>query len=205
MSTPIESIMQPRAAGLSVGHTDVPTEIVVIAQGLAKTPDVSSYAKGRLRCWLPVEPPLGPTRPWLHGHQSPDAAALFDWATSVIHEHGHREFMPDVMLVTDAGPTAVGITPHRDASYASYEAWGINLQGDGVFSYTEGYPEYRWSRTPVRNPRTVQLSLTTGSVVRFNCKNLHAATSSVGRLSLQIWRVSPKMRDEFLRFRRLSS
>lgn len=155
----------------------------------ALTPDVSNYAKGRQRCWLGVEPPLGPTQPFRKGLEIPEdrwhrLQELIDW-----------QF--DYCLVTYSGDVVpVGITPHRDASYADYEAYGLNVVGTCRFSYWEdrmgfGYTQKR-SGIKYDDPPSHVVDLTPGQVTRFNCKNLHAAEPSPQRWGMNFWRAKPE-------------
>ena len=81
--------------------------------------DVSNYAKDRKRCWLEVEAPLGPTRPWLPGVHS---EKLWPWLTKVWATR--YAGTPDLGLAIH-GPS--DISWHRDAAYAKPDAMIINL------------------------------------------------------------------------------
>lgn len=150
------------------------------------TPDVSNYARGRLRCWFRTEPPLSPTRPFLPG------LPVDDQVWSRLAELVEWDF--DYALVTYSGDErAAGIRPHRDASYADYEARAIHISGECRFDYWMGREAFgcaasKREHLPGRDPPTHQLLLSPGDVVRFNCKNLHAATPGVRRWNLNLWR-----------------
>lgn len=147
--------------------------------------DVSNYAKGRLRCWLNVEPHLGTrggTKPGLPVHQSiiNRMAELIDW-----------QF--DYCLVTYSGDQeAIGIDPHRDAGYADYEAYGLTVSGESLFRYWEGREAFGYApetnRLTANDPSTHQIVVKPGMVTRFNCKNIHSAEPGTGRWGLNFWR-----------------
>ncbi len=148
--------------------------------------DVSNYAKGRLRTWLGTEPTLtSPTR-LLKGSPIPDS---------------HLQRLRDLVgwqfaycLVTYSGDDSIGIgiDPHRDASYADYEAWGWSLSGQCQFRYWEGRQSFGYSPELVKytanDPPTHEIVIEAGDIVRFNCKNLHSANPSPGRWNLNFWR-----------------
>ena len=136
------------------------------------TPDRSSYARGRMRCWLGVEPMLfAPfeTRP---------AVSLSDATRAQLEEAIGWRF--DYCLVTWSGPDATGILPHRDAGYAASEAVGWNLTGSCVFNY--------WSDRSGKGDPSHVFNLEPGDVVRLDCKCQHAATPGVDRWAMNFWR-----------------
>jgi hypothetical protein len=145
-------------------------------------PDVSSYAKGRLRVWLGEEPNLGRpgTRP---GLVVPGLCAaleeIIDWPF-------------DYCLVTYSGDEqATGILPHRDASYANYEAMGLNIIGRSRFLYwndRQDFGKAPSSGVKGDGPPTHDLVLTPGTLVRFNCKNLHQSVPEPRRWNMNFWR-----------------
>ena len=149
-------------------------------------PDVSGYARGRMRAWLGVEPSLtDPVRltPGVPLNESlkKRLADVIDWSY-------------DYALVTYSGESVpIGITPHRDARYADYEAVGLNVSGTCEFRYWEGRQSFGKSRsvvehTPSVDPPTHTLTLQPGDCVRFNCKNFHSASPSVDRWNINFWR-----------------
>ena len=78
--------------------------------------DVSNYAKGRQRVWLPYEAPLG---------NQPFTAGLLDgevwqWIVDRCAKHG---FKAQVALISKGG----NINPHRDTTFAAAWAMGFNL------------------------------------------------------------------------------
>jgi len=149
------------------------------------TPDVSNYAKGRLRVWVGTEPSLSPrgwARPGLQVHSDVvDAfAEIIGW-----------EF--DYWLVTYSGDRqAVGIQPHRDAGYADYEAYGLNCVGECTFSYWNDRKAFGYARSSgtasMNGAPTDIVRMVPGTVVRFNCKNPHAADPLPGRWGMNFWR-----------------
>lgn len=149
-------------------------------------PDVSGYARGRMRAWLGVEPSLTDPVRLRSGVQVNDLvrrrlADAVDW-------------IYDYALVTYSGDTTpIGITPHRDARYADYEAIGLNVSGICEFRYWEGRQSFGKSRsvvehTPSVDPPTHTLTLQPGDCVRFNCKNFHSAAPSADRWNINFWR-----------------
>lgn len=149
------------------------------------TPDKSNYAKNRMRAWLRTEPPLGNTQPFRPGIPMSDPM----WAR--LQEIVSWKF--DYCLVTYSGMTeAIGITPHRDASYADWEALGLNVSGTCRFSYWND--RLSFGRGPSSetcpfpgNPSNV-IDLVPGDLVRFNCKNVHSAEPSANRWNMNFWK-----------------
>ena len=149
------------------------------------TRDASNYAKNRQRYWLQHEwdlknkkftPAIKDNRLWQYcKHWMPDA---------------------DLGLVV-YGP--VGITPHRDDSYADWKAVGINLGTLESWSYDCQYPEFRYTRN--QNPSNPQnYEIKPGTVFEFNCKNLHAAVNPASdRWAVFLWKISDKYRNKFNR------
>jgi len=154
------------------------------------TPDVSSYARGRLRAWLKYEPSLFapivlkpavpvPDQVWI-GLQK-----LIGW-----------DF--NYCLATFSGkdePT--GILPHRDAAYADYEAYGLNVTETCEFKYWMGRESFgsvpdTHGYNPEKDLPTHVLNLVPGQLIRFNCKNIHQAIPSSNRWNLNFWKSNPK-------------
>lgn len=152
-------------------------------------PDVSNYAKDRLRKWLRIEPPLSPSRPYLPGLPVQDA--VWDRLKELI------EWDFDYCLVTYSGDEkAIGIDPHRDAGYADYEAYGLHICGECRFDYWMGRPTFGYGPSsqehdPRKDDPTHSLVLVPGDLVRFNCKNLHSAAPGVKRWNLNFWKKKP--------------
>lgn len=151
------------------------------------TPDISNYAKGRLRVWIGTEPSLSKHGKPKPGLQLPKMAQAF----------ADRINWPfDYCLVTYSGDVnPIGISPHRDASYADYEAYGWNLVGESKFLYWNDRQSFGKSASsgmaPHSGPPTHEINLAPGTVVRFNCKNLHAAIPLPRRWGVNFWRAKP--------------
>lgn len=146
------------------------------------TPDVSNYASGRQRCWLEQEPSLTrdvTLRPAHHDER------LWNWILRVTARHNWE---PQLGLIA-RGP--VGISLHRDASYADYEAFSINLGETVTWQYRECYRVMGWERDADNNAPITEIELPAGAIVRFNCKNPHGVGSviSAQRWSLNLWRL----------------
>ena len=146
-------------------------------------PDVSSYSKGRMRYWLQSE--------WDLKNRS-FSEAVEDkrlWTFC-------KEFMPSADLGLVAyGP--IGISPHRDDSYADWKGVGINLGELEAWYYDCQYPDYRWTKyTNEPNPQLLEMK--PGQVFYFNTKNPHAAVKpAANRWAIFLWRVNKKYREKF--------
>jgi len=166
----------------------------------ALRPDVSNYAKGRLRAWLGVEPML--FAPFDTKPAVPTDPKILDRLAELI------EWDFDYCLVTYSGDTdPVGISPHMDAGYADFEARSIHLSGECLFEYwasrtTLGRSPTTKAFTLNRQTESVELegnltcattavNLQPGQVVAFNCKCPHAATPGVRRWNVNFWRKKP--------------
>jgi hypothetical protein len=152
------------------------------------THDVSSYARGRNRAWLRIEPPLGPTQSYREGLFVSDPI----WYR--LQEIINWEF--DYCLVTFSGrEIPIGIAPHRDSSYADFEAYGLNVSGNCKFSYWNDRESFSSSpstgKFPLPGPPSHVLNLLPGDLVRFNCKNVHAAEPSINRWNMNFWKKKP--------------
>ena len=146
----------------------------------ALTPDVSSYARGRTRCWLEWEGPLSARQDYRPALVVP---ALWDRLTAIWKESGLKG-RPDLGLALH-GP--VGIRPHRDASYARSTALSINL----------GKASWGWS--PERHSNDAAnlrwMDLKGGEVIVFDCKHRHAARSvAPDRWAIIVWQTKPRPR-----------
>lgn len=137
------------------------------------TPDVSNYAKGRLRCWLGTEPTLTKPARLLPGTEVDPRvlnrlAELISWPF-------------DFCLATYSGDEiGVGIKPHRDAYFARHEARSLHLSGECLWSYWR-------DRGGIELPHD-ELLLEPGQVIAFDCKRLHAAAPGPKRWNLNFWR-----------------
>jgi len=149
--------------------------------------DVSNYAKGRQRVWLPYEAPLG---------NQPFTASLLDgevWQWIVDHcaKHG---FTAQVALISKGG----NINPHGDTTYAATWAMGFNLgkcdwhiQNDRNAKRTPAKPTQADLDAYYQSPTTSHLSLSGGEVFKFNCKHEHAVTNAApDRWSINVWAIA---------------
>ena len=145
--------------------------------------DVSSYAKGGQRYWLQAEWDLQKRtfRPATHDPRL--------WQLC-------RLVMPDADLgLVVYGP--IGITLHRDDSYADWRGVGINLGTLGGWVYDCQYPEFRWTAQQ-NNPNPVVYDVRPGDVFEFNTKNPHAALNpAANRWAIFLWKVSTKYKTLF--------
>ncbi len=147
--------------------------------------DHSSYARGREKYWLEHSWNLKERR--FH---------------KAIHDERLWVFLKRLWPKADLGLVvhgSVGIKPHRDDSYADYEARALNLGTLASWQYDCQYPNYCWTReTNPSNPINYQINM--GDFFRFNCKNPHAAIEpSPDRWGIFLWEISPKMRAQFAR------
>lgn len=145
--------------------------------------DVSNYAKGRKRFWLQHE--------WSLKDRCFAPAVEDDRLWSFC-----KRMMPTANLGL-AVYGSVGISLHRDDSYADYKCTGVNLGNVGGWVYDCQYPEFRWTRnTNAPNPRSFNLPV--GAVFEFNCKNPHAVINPAeDRWALFLWSIGPKFRKAF--------
>lgn len=161
------------------------------------TPDVSSYARGRLRTWLGREPSL--KAPFETKQATQLSPAIYKRFIDLI------EWNFDFCLVTYSGDEIpIGIAPHMDAGYADFEARSLHLSGECLFTYWQARPAF--GKSPVEVPYhlnrdtkvitldghsarpTHTIELPVGAVTRFNCKNPHAASPGVKRWNINFWR-----------------
>jgi hypothetical protein len=141
------------------------------------SPDSSSYASGRSRLWLQHQPSFARDYTLSAGHVDQRLWGYFE------------RLLPsriDCGLVT-RGP--VGISMHRDASYAQYRAFGVNLGEQVTFGYREVYREYRYSPDQQAFAPVQEITLQPGDVYEFCCKNPHGIMSPItaSRWSINFW------------------
>ncbi len=151
-------------------------------------PDVSNYARGRLRCWLGVEPPLSSSQRERPGFDA--GQAVLDRLAELI------EWDFDFALVTYSGDDrAIGIGPHRDAGYADFEGRGVSLNGECRFRHWDDWAglgrSRRLANSTSEDPPTTVLDMQPGQVIAFNVKDLHAADPGPGRWGINFWRRKP--------------
>ena len=137
--------------------------------------DVSSYAAGRKRAWMPYEAPLDSPgnkgRPFVPGVLNKE---IWGWVKTKCEKHG---FSPDTCLISKGG----SIKAHRDTTYAAEWAFGINLGG------------CRWSIAKSRDSATdfYNMRLVGGEVFKFNCKFVHKVEEAAeNRWSINAWKIS---------------
>lgn len=149
-------------------------------------PDPSSYAKGRQSCWLEAE--------WLLNKKKFIKALPFDEKLFRYLTSQNIDF--DLALVTYG---KVGINWHRDDSYANFTAYSINLSTRPYeWGYQCQYPGYEWSKNRNETAPQITYTLQPGSIVKFNCKNPHAALGNdPERWSINLWTVHPKYKRQF--------
>jgi len=137
--------------------------------------DVSSYAAGRMRIWMPYEAPLDSPannkRPFMPGLLDEE---VWNWIKAICLKHG---FVAATCLISKGG----AINPHRDTTYAEPWAMGINL---GKCSWSIG-------RTRETASDFYTMELTGGEVFKFNSKHVHKVENvSPDRWAINIWRIS---------------
>ena len=137
--------------------------------------DVSNYAKGRLRTWLPYEAPLdapnSTARPFVPGLLDDE---VWQWIVDLCAKHG---FKAETALISKGG----NIKPHRDTTYAAAWAMGINLGS------------CNWHIASSRDMATPNftMDLTGGEVFKFNSKHVHAVTNADSeRWAINVWAIA---------------
>lgn len=150
------------------------------------TPDVSNYAKGRLRVWLGQEPSL--SSPTTHKPGLDVDPRILDRLRELV------AWNFDYALVTYSGDvTPVGIAPHRDAAFTGYEAYGLHLSAECKFDYwcsrnSFNGPGYPLLPSNEHDAPSHSLILTPGQLVHFNCKNKHGASPATKRWNINLWK-----------------
>lgn len=137
--------------------------------------DVSNYAKGRMRVWLPYEAPLDSpqsfSRPFVPGLLRDE---LWQFIVDLCAKHG---FTAQVALASKGG----SIEPHRDTTYAAEWSFAINL-GKCNWSIASGRdmskPDY-------------SMQLNGGEVFKFNCKHVHSVSNvDPNRWAINVWAIA---------------
>lgn len=132
--------------------------------------DVSNYAKGRQRVWLPYEAPLG-NQPFSPGLMDDE---VWQWIVDRCAKHG---FKAQVALISKGG----NIKPHRDTTYAAPWAMGFNL---GVCDW-----HIASARDAAKTDYTMHLN--GGEVFKFNSKHVHAVTDAASdRWAINVWAIA---------------
>lgn len=147
------------------------------------TPDVSNYAKGRLRLWLNYEWDL---------KNKVFKEAYKDTYLWNICKNFYAEC--DLALITIGN---IGINFHRDDSYAAFKAKTLNL-GKATWYYQYNYGEYKWEKVYTGDQQIHEFNLTGGELITFNCKNPHKAVPlEENRISINMWAVSNRYSKDF--------
>lgn len=149
--------------------------------------DVSNYAKGRQRVWLPYEAPLG-NQSFTPGLMDDE---IWQWIVDRCAKHG---FKAQVALISKGG----NINPHGDTTYAAPWAMGFNLgkcdwhiQNNRDAKRTPARPAQADLDAFYQSPTTSHLSLNGGEVFKFNCKHEHAVTNAApDRWSINVWAIA---------------
>lgn len=142
------------------------------------SPDVSSYAQGRKRAWLNLQPSFG--RNWSTQPAFTDER-LSSWLNSI---------MPvpwDLALIS----RGAGIRLHRDATYAQPRAFTLNLGAVAVYQYEPTWLDYRL-RERDEHAELEAHAIGAGELIEFNCKNRHAAILDADadkRWSINLWQL----------------
>ena len=137
--------------------------------------DVSNYAKGRMRVWLPYEAPLDSpqsfNRPFVPGLLHDE---LWQFIVDLCAKHG---FTAQVALASKGG----SIKPHRDTTYAAEWSFAINL-GECDWSIAS-------SRDLAKPDYSMQLK--GGEVFKFNCKHVHSVSNvAPNRWAINVWAIA---------------
>lgn len=163
-------------------HTILSPEIQVVLREILERDvlpiletDVSSYARGRKRIWMPYQAPLDtaanmtqPFEPKLMHH------ALWQWIVDICHKYGMKA---QTALISKGG----SINPHRDTTYAAEWAFGINLG------------ECKWSIASKRESAKTDytMELKGGEVFSFNSKHVHSVSDvSPERWAINVWAIA---------------
>lgn len=150
--------------------------------------DVSNYAKGRRRTWLQYEAPLSPSQRWKHGDKD---EYLWDFILTTLAPYG---IVPELGLVSKGGQ----IDFHRDAAYAEFKAFAINL-GFVTWEYLLGYPMYSWvpKSQMIDPPKLISYDMQGGEVFQFNSKNQHRAINPhPERWAFNMWNIKPQAKED---------
>lgn len=132
--------------------------------------DVSNYAKGRQRVWLPYEAPLG-NQPFTTGLMDDE---VWQWIVDRCAKYGFRA---QVALISKGG----NIKPHRDTTYAAAWAVGFNL----------GKCDWHIASTRDSAKTDFTMNLVGGEVFKFNSKHTHAVTNAEpDRWSINVWAIA---------------
>lgn len=140
--------------------------------------DVSSYARGRKRAWLKLEPTFG--RDWTVKPGYTDDR-LSRWLDTIVPGKW------DLALISQGH----GIKLHRDATYAQPRAFTLNLGAVAVYQYEPTWLDYNL-RHRNEHAEVETHDISAGELIEFNCKNRHAAILDADadkRWSINIWQL----------------
>lgn len=137
--------------------------------------DISSYAPGRMRTWMPYEAPLDTSasknKPFVPGVLHDE---LWQFIVDLCHKHGMKA---QTCLISKGG----NIKPHRDTTYADAWAMGINL----------GACNWHISSTRDGAKPDFTMNLKGGEVFSFNSKHVHAVTDAAeNRWAINVWAIA---------------
>lgn len=137
--------------------------------------DISSYAPGRMRTWMPYEAPLDTVankgKPFTPGVLHDE---LWQFIVDLCHKHGMKA---QTCLISKGG----NIKPHRDTTYADSWAMGINL----------GVCNWHISSTRDGAKPDFTMNLKGGEVFAFNSKHVHAVTDAAeNRWAINVWAIA---------------
>lgn len=157
--------------------------------------DVSNYAKGRQRVWLPYQAPLG-NQPFVPELMDDE---VWQWIVDRCAKHG---FKAQVALISKGG----NINPHRDTTFAAPWAMGFNLgkcdwhiaeNFDDLFDWDDNGslktgPRYNQKEEIVGEwAIPFSMNLNGGEVFMFNSKHTHAVTNAApDRWSINVWAIA---------------
>jgi hypothetical protein len=140
--------------------------------------DKSNYAPGRQMAWVGAK--------WDLKNKDFKPAVEDDKLMELV-----KQVYPDanIVLVTYSEQPGAGINYHRDDSYAATEARSINI-GDSDWGYRAAKEQMAWTNDENKDAPYQEFKLESGAVMRFNCKNEHAALNTEGgRWSINIWSI----------------
>lgn len=141
--------------------------------------DVSNYAKGRMRAWMPYEAPLDSAnskdKPFVPGILDDE---IWQWIVDLCAKHG---FKAQTCLISKGG----NIKPHRDTTYAAAWAMGINLGS------CDWYITHNRESAGGHNNDYYHMSLNGGEVFKFNSKHVHKVENAAAdRWAINVWAIA---------------
>lgn len=160
--------------------------------------DISKYAVGRQRYWLQHEPKLtGGGKEYKPAYRLSRLWSFCSATYSHAITHCDLSYTPTAAVGLVAYGD-VGISKHRDDTYADYPAVTINLSTTPtLWSYTLCYPEFKYSKQNENAEEEIH-ELPPGAVVLFNCKNPHAVVRcDKTRYSINLWSIAKKSQPHF--------